>query len=209
MIKNIIFDLGGVLIIFNMDYFLKKRGVTDEADLKLVRDILFYKEKIWLPIDSGEWTEEKAAEEAEKLLPERLKEPVRDAILNWNKPMPEIIPEMHEFIRQAYSDGYNLYILSNAPSSTNDYIYDVPDVDLMKGIIISADIKMAKPDPEIFKFALNKLGLKADETMFIDDNPMNIEGARSVGITGAVYRWKKGVPVTMEGLLSGEFRINA
>lgn len=208
MIKNIIFDLGGVLIVFDMDYFLRKRGVTDETDLKLIKDILFYKEKLWLPIDSGEWTEEKTAEEAEKLLPERLKAPVRDAILNWPKPQPELIPEMHEFVRQAYKKGYNLYILSNAPCSAHDYIHDLPDVEFIKDIIISADIKMAKPDPEIFRFALNKFNLQAEETLFIDDNMMNIKGAESVGITGALYRRKEGIPVTVEGLLSGEFGIH-
>lgn len=205
MIKNIIFDLGGVLIVFDMKYFLQKRGITDEADLKLILDLLFFKEKLWLPMDSGEWPPEKTVEETAKLLPKRLIAPVTDAILNWPKPQPEIIPEMHEFIKQAHREGYHLYILSNAPSSAHDYIHDVPDVDLMTGLIISADIKMAKPDPEIFRYALRKFGLKAEETMFIDDNPLNAKGAASIGITGVVYRRKPGVPVTMEGLLAGEF----
>lgn len=208
MIKNIIFDLGGVLIVFDMDRFLKERGVSDEADLELIKDILFYKEKLWLPIDSGEWTEEKAAEETVKLLPDRLKEPVRDVILNWTKPQPEIIPEMHEFVKKAHEEGYHLFLLSNAPRSAHDYLGDVPDVDLMEGILISADIGMTKPDPAIFRFALRKFGLEAGETMFIDDNLTNVKGAESVGITGALYRHREGVPVTMEGLLSGEFGVS-
>ncbi len=58
----------------------------------------------------------------------------------------------------------------------------------LQQIIFSSDVGIAKPDPQIYRLALKKLNSSADETIFIDDRLVNIEGANAVGITGVLYQ---------------------
>ena len=55
------------------------------------------------------------------------------------------------------------------------------------GTLVSADVKLVKPQPEIYLLLLSTFGLKADECFFIDDSTLNMEGAFFCGIPGAVF----------------------
>jgi HAD hydrolase, family IA, variant 3 len=58
---------------------------------------------------------------------------------------------------------------------------------LMDGTLISADVKLLKPDPQIYQTFLKKFDLKAEECVFIDDTPINVEGALYENIAGIVF----------------------
>jgi len=59
--------------------------------------------------------------------------------------------------------------------------------DIFEGIVVSAEVGMLKPDPAIFRYTLEKFGLAAEETVFIDDYPRNVDGAASVGIQARLF----------------------
>ena len=83
--------------------------------------------------------------------------------------------------------GYGVYLLSNASVRQHEYWPRVPGSALFDGTLISADVKLVKPQPEIYRLLLEKFSLTAQECFFIDDSPANIEGALMCGIPGAVF----------------------
>lgn len=96
--------------------------------------------------------------------------------------------DMVAFIKQIHIK-YKTGLLSNAP---NDYLRDILkkyDLEsLFDVIVISAEIQLRKPEPKLFTYILEQLKSTANETIFIDDNPHNIQGAERVGIKGIHYR---------------------
>ena len=90
---------------------------------------------------------------------------------------------------QALKDaGYGVYLLTNAGIVFREYEGAIPAFKAMDGLFVSAEHQMLKPEPEIYLALLAEFGLKASETLFIDDNPVNIAGGIMNGIEGIVYR---------------------
>ncbi len=83
---------------------------------------------------------------------------------------------------------HRLGLLSN---TTPDEIHPILERHSIKPlfdeIVISAEVKMSKPDPEIFRLMLRRMNASADDAIFIDDNMHNVEAAGTVGITGICY----------------------
>lgn len=73
-------------------------------------------------------------------------------------------------------------LISNAWSGLRPWIINRKYDDAFDAMIISAEVGMAKPDPRIYQLALEKLGVAASESVFLDDFPENVEGARAVGM---------------------------
>lgn len=95
-----------------------------------------------------------------------------------------------EIIKKLRNKGYKTILLSNANASFFERkIYTTyPEFkDLFDDIIISSDIKMVKPDPDIYLHTLNKINSNPEESLFIDDSKTNVDGAINVGINGYLY----------------------
>ena len=182
MIKNIIFDLGNVLIYYKPDKILTHAGITDPEDRELLKREIF-KSKEWPQADAGEITVDELCSIVVERVPERLKETARHCVTAWFQPM-DPVPGMEEFIREKKAEGIKMVVLTNAPGNVHDYFKFVPGHELIDGLVVSADIKMSKPGAEIFNYALNKYGLKAEETIFVDDLQENVDGAKAVGMDG-------------------------
>lgn len=102
--------------------------------------------------------------------------------------MVTINTELVEFIKKI-KKSYPVYLLSNALSGFLREILEKNDLyQLFDEVFISAEIKLAKPDPEFFRECLRRIGVKAEETVMIDDNAKNLESARSVGIDTILFR---------------------
>ena len=110
----------------------------------------------------------------------------------------EIIPEMWEgvlFHRQVISllkklkQNYKLAVLSNSNSEfINEFLERENLETIFDAEVISQEIGLIKPDPEIFKVALNKLQTSPAETLFIDDRERNVQAAEKLGIKGILYK---------------------
>jgi len=93
-----------------------------------------------------------------------------------------------EYIEGLKGD-YKIGVLSNAGDATLERLLQWYPYDKFVDVfIISAEVKLAKPDPEIYELALRTLDSKGDESVFVDDLIENIEAAEKHGITGIWHR---------------------
>lgn len=184
MIKNILFDMGQVLIRFDRSYFMTRLGVSEEDKPLLMREVFLSVE--WVQMDRGTLCEEEAFRKIASRLPERLHDTAMKLISMWDRPILEV-DGMYELVEELKTLGYGIYLLSNASIRQHDYWPRIPASKFFDGKLISADVQVIKPQPEIYRLCLEKFGLKAEECFFIDDVPANIEGALYCGIPGAVF----------------------
>ena len=185
MIRNILFDMGNVLIRFDRDYFIDRLGVAPEDKQLLMREVFLSVE--WVQMDRGSIVEEQAVAQICKRLPEHLYDAAEKLVAMWDRPILPI-DGMYELIEELKNAGYGIYLLSNASLRQHEYWPRIPASRFFDGTIISADEGVMKPDAEYYLRALNRFGLKADECFFVDDVPSNIEGALYCGIPGAIFR---------------------
>ena len=184
MIRNILFDMGNVLIYFDREVFMDRLGVSEEDKKLLMRQVFLSVE--WVRMDRGSMVEADAVASCCTRLPERLHETAEKLIAMWDRPILPI-PGMYELIEELKGKGYGIYLLSNASLRQHEYWPRIEASRFFDGTLISADEGVIKPQPEIYRLILERFNLKAEECFFIDDVPANIEGALCCGIPGAVF----------------------
>jgi len=184
MIRNILFDMGNVLIYFDRNLFMDRLGVAEKDKKLLMREVFLSVE--WVRMDRGSMVEADAVASCCSRLPEYLHDAAEKLIQMWDRPILPI-PGMYELIEELKEKGYGIYLLSNASLRQHEYWPRIPAHTFFDGTIISADEGVMKPNAEYYLRALNKFCLKADECFFIDDVPANIEGAFHCGIPGAIF----------------------
>ena len=111
MIRNIVFDMGQVLLRFDPAYFIDRIGAAEEDKRVLLREV--YKSLDWARMDRGSMTEAQAAESMCRRLPERLHETVHALVDRWDRPILPV-EGMEELIGELKEKGYGIYLLSNA-----------------------------------------------------------------------------------------------
>ena len=184
MIRNIVFDMGQVLLRFVPDYFLERCGVEGEDRGLLKREV--YQSLEWARMDRGSLTDEQAAELICRRLPERLHETVHELIDRWDRPILPV-EGMEELIAELKEKGYGIYLLSNASYRQHEYWPRVPASRCFDGTMVSADVKLVKPQPEIYRLLCDTFSLEPDECVFIDDAINNVEGAVLCGMHPIVF----------------------
>jgi len=185
MIKNIVFDMGNVLIYFDRDLFLDNAGVTDPADRALLKREIYLSLE-WSMMDRGSLNDAQAAAIFEKRLPERLKRYAHVLTEDWDRPIAPI-RGMAELVRELKEKGYGIYLLSNASYHQHDYWENIPSWECFDGTLISADVHLVKPQPEIYLLLCSRFSLRPEESVFIDDSTPNVEGAVYSGMHGIVF----------------------
>lgn len=201
MIKNIIFDYGNVLLSWN-PYFQYEPFFADNKKCK------YFLEEIL----NSEWYNEGD-----------IGVPMAEVVEKWSARYPEFadafrfyvdgfeasikgeIPGMYELVSALKQRGYSTWGLSNWSWELLQRILPKYQIfSLMEGMVISGKVRMLKPDPEIYKYMLERYSLKAEECVFIDDRAENIVGAASVGIRGIVFKNPEQLSAELEPLLSGK-----
>ena len=185
MIRNIVFDMGNVVIRFDPGYFIDRAGIKDETDRRMIMNELFLSVE-WAQMDAGILTEKTAEPLILERFPERLKDTVRTLLYTWAYPR-DMIPGMEELIRKLKNAGYGIYLLSNASAAQHDYWPRYTVSRLFDGKLISCDVKTVKPCHRIYRLFTEKFGLKPEECIFIDDAPANVAGAVACGWQGIVF----------------------
>lgn len=184
MIKNVIFDLGNVVLKLRWDIVLNR--YSDNADdQKLLDDVIFNSEE-WQRLDAGTIEKYEAINIMKSKLPSKLHDACLGIMKDWKDGFV-INTEILDFIDFLKSNGYKTYILSNAPLDLPDYL-SKHDLDkYFIGKVISAEEKMTKPNKEIYELLLNRFSLNPEECLFLDDKPENIQGAISCKMNGYVF----------------------
>ena len=180
MYKNIIFDLGGVMVDFDPKTYLVDRFCNAEVE-EQVSQLTFESEE-WKLLDAGLITRS----EANLRMLARAKEygrafEVQGVLDDW---MHILRPRrrMQELVRKLKSRGYCVYYLSNIPEDVLALLMERDFKGLFDGGVASCEVKINKPDPRIYQALLDKYQLKADECIFIDDRADNIKAASLLGL---------------------------
>lgn len=184
MIQNIVFDMGNVLIPFEPEKYLRV-FVEREED----RTLLFYevfRSLEWLKTDSGDLTVPQAVQAVQARMPERLHAAIANLFHRWGE-LFEPYADMEKLAHELKDKGYKLYLLSNISAYYHQLRKRIPAVACFDGEFLSAEHRMMKPYPEIYRQFLKEYSLNAEECFFIDDLPVNVYGASKAGIDGTVY----------------------
>ncbi len=197
-IRAIIFDIGGVL--FRMQDVGPWRRWETRLGLpeRGLGDVVFDNPVSFQAFD-GEVTAAEAWNEAARLLdvtPEQLEELKADL---WKGGVWDA--ELFAFIRRL-KPNYKTGIISDAWDDTRQAIEEHVNDDIFDVIIISAEERVAKPAPEIFRRALSRLGVAPHEAIFVDDRRRNVRGAQQLGIHAIQFTDSRDVIQTIEHILS-------
>ena len=178
MIKNIVFDMGNVLVKYDPKYFLKdypdfERGLFDAE---------IYHSNHWRRFDRGELSEEELIELVNSHIPQHYHADAKKLIQWYNLSAP--IEGMESLIEQLKTNGYHIYLLSNTSLAFHKFSKNISALRYFTGLFISADCGLLKPDKQIFRLFCNQFSLCPSECVFIDDTLVNVKSASEEGFTG-------------------------
>ena len=185
MIRNIVFDMGNVLIRFDPSLFIDREGITDPEDRRLILDELFNSVE-WAQMDRGILEEKTAEPFILERFPERLHPTVSNLLHHWAIPGDEFTG-MRELVADLKNAGYGLFLLSNASTAQHRYWPLFPVSRYFDGKLVSCDVKVVKPMREIYQIFTDRFLLDPEECLFIDDAPANVAAAITCGWNGIVF----------------------
>jgi len=180
MIKNVVFDLGNVLLNWNPELYLKEKGYSRESRDVVLKDV--FRSPEWLLLDNGDLS---LAEAVERIsLKSSLKTDKILAAFNARLEILYPIDSNIKLLPELKKQGFRLYYLSNFPGDIFDEVHVGNSFfRYFDGGIISAHVRASKPDPQIFNHLAGRYGVLFPETIFIDDLIQNVRAAEALGMT--------------------------
>lgn len=198
--RSVVFDLGGVVLDWNPDSILE-RYYADEESRATLKSVMF-QHPDWLLMDRGVILESEMVDRVRQRTPRSpvelagLLQAVRESLA----PKPDTVALIDRLAQR----GVALYCLSNMPATTFAYLRERYDLwSVFRGIVISGEINMMKPEREIFEHLLTRYELTARDTIFIDDHEPNIQAAAQLGIKTVWFRDARQCEAELEPLLCG------
>ncbi len=186
MIKNIIFDIGGVLLEYNPKTYLDKLNI-EESKRKELNNIIFHNQK-WRDCLNGFINNEELINYLGKENP-KYKNEIEQILskdnLKYMLPPKQDIIEYYKSLKQ---NGYKIYLCSNITECTYDYIKDNFEIiQIADGGVFSCFEHISKPNIEIYQNLINKYQINVKETIFIDDTNKNIINASKIGLKTILF----------------------
>jgi|TARA_B110000114_G_scaffold162321_1_gene180270 2-haloacid dehalogenase len=180
-IKNVIFDLGGVLIDWNPEYVYLEVFKGDREKMKWFFDKICTID--WNENQDAGYPLQQATEERVKLFPE-YEEWIRIYYGRWEEMLGKQIDGTVTILKQLIDNpNYKVVALTNWSAETFPIALERFDfLHWFEGIVVSGTEKMRKPFNEIYELTLNRFNIEASQSLFIDDNARNIEAAKKMGI---------------------------
>lgn len=183
-IRNIIFDMGGVLIQW------RPQKIADEfSPDPQVRQILterVFGDNLWKQWDRGEINLEDVKQGIMARTGFRYEQ--ADHLMALVLDSLDLIQPSLALLQELHTRGYHPYCLSNMPREHYEILKErLPVWQYFKGEVISGMVGIAKPDAAIFQHLLDKYQLTPETCLFLDDFPQNVEAAQALGINGFIY----------------------
>ena len=178
-VESLVFDMGGVLMTFDGEYFSRAFTNTEE-DAQLLHHALFGSAE-WPLLDAGVISHATMRRLAATRLPERLL-PNLDACIEGWPALSEPLEPVNELAIRMKGEGMGVYLLSNASTRIGEQLDHMPAFPYLDGWAASAFVRTMKPDPAIYRLFCERYGLDPAMCLFIDDNANNCEGARVAGM---------------------------
>lgn len=188
MIKNIIFDAGNVLVEIRWEEVMRELGF--EGDILKRVSAATVRSDTWKEYDRSACSDEELIASLVAKDPE-LEREIRlfmehesEAIVGFSY--------AKEWVKSFKDNGYNCYILSNYSRTTHEKTRDERGYEeYIDGGIYSWQVQVVKPEPEIYQRLLSRYGLIPEECVFLDDNLLNVETARRLGIHAIHFTTKE------------------
>ncbi len=206
MIKNVIFDIGNVLVDFRWRVLMEELGLPAETQAIFAKTV--FGSRWWGELDHGIY------EEAEILahFREDNKEHLDEFDLVWDNRGRLVEPYAYAvaWIEQLKASGLKVYLLSNYPRDVFTLHTECgcfPFLDRVDGRVVSGFVKMVKPNADIYEYLLSEYGLAAGECVFVDDREENVETARALGMKGIVFQGYEQARSELDGLVSSGFSV--
>jgi putative hydrolase of the HAD superfamily len=179
MIRNIVFDIGNVLISWRPGEYLLRSGY-DAEKTRLINDTVFHGH-YWQSLDNGDITRQEAIEMIASA--SSLKKEEISSLFNLCHEIIFPLIRNIKLLPELKKAGFRLYYLSNFPLeffSETKSRYDF--FNHFDGGIISSEVRHSKPDPEIYRIFLKRFGLEASECLYIDDLEANARAGENAGM---------------------------
>lgn len=177
MIKNIVFDLGGVVLDWNPEKVKENFGGNPQLPVFLFQGGFF--RDYWTEFDRGTVNEAEIIRQMAAF--SGYPETECRELVEFIKHSLTDIPATVALIRELAAQGYRLYCLSNMSVEYYDYLKEREVFRYFDGQVISGLVKAVKPEERIYRILLERYALDPHETLFIDDLEKNIEAARQLG----------------------------
>ncbi len=200
-VRHIICDLGGVVLEWNPDAIL--RNYYADPDARAAMKAALFQHPDWLQLDRGTLTEAEALArlEARTGLPSTELVGLFEAVRRSLQPKADTVALLERLARRHVP----LYCLSNMAASTYGYLRGRHKFWVaFQGIVISGEIKMMKPEREIFEYLLRRYDLSPSQSVFVDDHPPNIQAAQALGLHTVLFRDAEQCEAELDHLLSAE-----
>ena len=176
---NLVFDLGGVVVRWDPDAIVARVFSDPAIRARVKADVFGHAD--WLELDRGTLGRDEAIARAARRSGVAASEIRR--LLHAVPPSLVVFPETIELLRRLKRKAYPLYCLSNMHFASIEYLEQTHTFwDLFNGRVISCRLQLCKPEAEIYQHLLRTYGLKAEETLFIDDVQKNLDAAEKLGI---------------------------
>ena len=178
MIRNIIFDMGHVLLWY--DPIKACRSITEtETDAQTL--YAAFSGPLWVEVDKGTLDETAFTDAVKQLLPGHLHTAVDALYQGLPNNVLSPVDGMADVVDETLNRGFAVYLLSNAGRFMSRKRAIIPHIERFHGVMFSGDEGYIKPDPRLFKRLMSKYNLKPEECLFIDDYEPNTAAAAALG----------------------------
>ena len=199
MIKNIIFDLGNVLISFRPEEYIAEFGF-DADKAETLRKIIF--SPAWNEYDRGVYKDSLELADALAEKHPEFESEIRLLLDRCWVRLNTLKSETQEYMKELKSRGYGIYILSNLNFDAWEFVKQFEFFTLADGSVYSCLEGKCKPEGAIYRVLLERFGLRAEECLFTDDSPVNIAAAEALGIKGVVFTSLEDAKPKIEAMLN-------
>lgn len=198
---NIIFDLGNVLIEWNKEKILSKICKND-LEYNLFNKLVF-QSNLWIDLDNGKISLEFLENQLIDEMGHQYQDQIHELVWNWFNYV-DLYDEVYELIKQLKKKNFQIYVLSNTSSIFHILLDSVLSKvsSVLDGYVISCEVKMMKPQKEIYLSLVNKYQLYIKDCIFLDDLEENVEAARTLGIKAFQIKERKEISNILKDLLN-------
>jgi len=201
MIKAIVFDYGGVIKINDSDL------IADICEYLNINKEDWLKE--YFQINDLDSTQNVSFEDVFKMVTLKFndEEEAQNHVLELmksHKGKYHLNNELIDTIKEFRNKGYKTALLSNNSIELRNKLEDIGIINIFDEVIISAEVGFQKPEPKIFQILFDKLRVKPNEVVFIDDTPRSLGGAGDIGYIPVLFKDNESLKLELSNILEGK-----
>lgn len=188
MIKNIVFDIGNVLVEFGWKKFFENFKIPEEDLTKIYKATVG--DPAWNEIDRGLISDEEVLEifvqndPSEEMWLRKIFTNINGMLIQYDY--------AKDWIGDLQSKGFKVYCLSNmSHKACRECAESMDFLPSLDGYVLSCEVNLCKPEPGIYQALFDKYNLVPGECVFIDDLPRNIEMAKNLGMNTILFKGKE------------------